>query len=477
MRPWQQETFEIANEGHFRVTDPGPLHAPVLTFKFRYDEDLHLILETRAPSDAKSTGEKYPPGTVRANTEAIALKNGAGMHAVATGIFSTNVRTHYNFETGQSELIEKVHINQLEAVLQANVVAAYTIDWIANLRNRFHWPDSLDIEIETTETTTIGPRDGAITRTGSESRKSGTQGCVRLEVDGIPIYLCALGLQYPDSLISPGCIIYYGNPDEQLRKKLRAAISFALGVYLVDLGSTVYSKDWHIISFKSHSAYSIDRKAFRLPVLPPAPLGGRSRDEITRGALERLISAIFHKHEELNFEHLSWAYWHALCATPHIAPVHFGAAIEMLIRRYVATRPERFSSKVIASNVIWRDISAAVGQLIAELNIPEANKRALTANIGGLNRVHFRDLMNAVLGDIDIKLGGDEQRAWERRNDAAHGMEMDAGEELALIRDVKLLKIIFHRLLLRITDGCVSYADYASLNFPIRSLETPVPPG
>jgi hypothetical protein len=231
---WQEETFELVNKGHFRVTNPGPIHAPVYTFLFRYDDDLNLILETHAPADAKSTSEVYPRGTVRTNTEVVEFENVAGMNAVATGVFSTSHRTHHNMETGQSELIEKVHINRLEAVLQPNVLPAYTIDWVANLRNRFRWPDSIDIETETTETTRIGPRDDAITRIGSESRKSGTQGAVKLEVDGVQISLCALELQYSESLISPGCIIYYGKPDEQLRKKVQAAISFALGVLLED---------------------------------------------------------------------------------------------------------------------------------------------------------------------------------------------------------------------------------------------------
>jgi hypothetical protein len=473
---WEQETFEIVNKGHFHMTNPGPLHAPVHTSCFRYDDDLHLILETRAPAEAKSTAEVHPRGTLRTKKETVELKNVADMHAVATGVFSTSYRIHHNIETGQSELIEKAHINQLEAVLQPNVLPAYTIDWIANLRDRFHWPDSIDIKNETTQTTRIGSLDEAITRIGSETRKSGTQGAVKLKVDGVQIYLCALRLEYSESLISPGCIIYYGKPDERFRKKVQVAISFALGTYLVDLGSTLYSEDWHIVSFKSHSAYSIDRKAFSLPVLPPVPLGVRWQNEITREALDRLVNAIFKNYESLNFEHVSWAYWHALCATPHIAPVHFGAAIETLLRGYVAMRPERFSSKIIPGKATWKGFSAAVEQVIAELEIPDANKQALIKNLGNLNRVNIRDLMNAVSNDLGIKLGDDEWQAWDRRNDAAHGMELKVGEELALIQDVKLLKIIFHRLLLRIVGGCASYIDYASLDFPIRGLDTPVPP-
>ena len=55
---------------------------------------------------------------------------------------------------------------------------------------------------------------------------------------------------------------------------------------------------------------------------------------------------------------------------------------------------------------------------------------------------------------------------------------MEAGEELDVIRDIKLLKVMFHRMLLRIIDGADTYHDYATPGFPIRqySASTPSPP-
>jgi hypothetical protein len=48
--------------------------------------------------------------------------------------------------------------------------------------------------------------------------------------------------------------------------------------------------------------------------------------------------------------------------------------------------------------------------------------------------------------------------------------------ELDVIRDIKFLKIMFHRMLLRITNGANSYVDYATREFPIRGIADPVPP-
>jgi hypothetical protein len=53
---------------------------------------------------------------------------------------------------------------------------------------------------------------------------------------------------------------------------------------------------------------------------------------------------------------------------------------------------------------------------------------------------------------------------------------MEAGEELDVIRDIKLLKLMFHRMLLRIINGADNYHDCATPGFPIRQLADPVPP-
>jgi hypothetical protein len=84
--------------------------------------------------------------------------------------------------------------------------------------------------------------------------------------------------------------------------------------------------------------------------------------------------------------------------------------------------------------------------------------------------------MEAILKNIRVPLGADESHAWNRRNDAAHGIAIEDSEELDVIRDIKLLKVMFHRMLLRIINGADSYHDYATPGFPIRELADPVPP-
>jgi len=310
--------------------------------------------------------------------------------------------------------------------------------------------------------------------------QSSTLAAAKIVVAGAEVYVCALHRKDSRSFIKPGCIIYRGKPDDDFRKKVRLALSFALNVYLVELGSAVFSEDWHIVSFKARSAYSIDLKVFGLPVLMPAPLDPRRVHGLDRNRLTRLVNAIVDKYELLDFPDLSWAYWHALCAAPHIASVHFGAAIELLLRQYAATKPDQFRRKLIDDTSIRDRFFTQVSEAIAALEISQEKKDAIQKNVGGLNRVHQRDFMDAILTDLGIALGPDETRAWQRRNEAAHGIAMETGTELDVIRDIKLLKIMFHRTfnrtLLRTVNGADCYTDYATPGFPIRKLAEPVPP-
>jgi hypothetical protein len=351
----------------------------------------------------------------------------------------------------------------------------YIIDWLENLPARpFQWPASIDTRTEILKTRKIGIGGDVITLFSKEIEQSGANHAAKITVGGMDVYICAL--ERKDGVKKPGCIIYVGTPDDQFRKKVRAAVSFGLNVYLVELGSEVYDRDWGIISFKSRSAYSIDGKVLDLPVLPPAPLSMRRRHELSSLPLERVVNAVFNKYETFDFGNLSWAYWHALCATPHIAAAHFGAAIEMLLRRYAATKPDRFPRGIIADRAIWKRFASQVEEAVSKLEIGEERKNAIRENIGGLNRVHQRDTMDAVLKEIGIALGIDESQAWKRRNDAAHGIAMELGEERELILDIKLLKIMFHRMVLQMLNGADSYIDYVTSGFPMRRLVEPVPP-
>jgi hypothetical protein len=159
----------------------------------------------------------------------------------------------------------------------------------------------------------------------------------------------------------------------------------------------------------------------------------------------------------------------------HIAPVHWGAALELLVRKYVESSGGKIAEKLVSDDAVWSGLVERLEREVDGTAIPDPTRESLKQMIRGANRASIRSLMDAVLDDVGIALGRDQRRAWRRRNEAAHGMELEAGEELELIRDVKLLKVLFHRLLLGVSGANDKYIDQVTPGFLIRKLSDPVP--
>jgi hypothetical protein len=476
MSAWDWEPFDdIFNHGLFKITKPGPLRAPITNFTLRRDEQLELILQTETARSATSTAVDYPSGTVRINVDTIEFENIAGLTGRAGGVVPYRYVDSSDYTTGTDTRTETTRVSFVEAKLQ-DAEAKYTIDWLENVSSSpFVWPHSIKTNTTTDETRTLAANDSGLTLSGRDESIGLSNSCVRFHVAGMQVYLCAKWQEKTEGRVKPGCLIYLGTPDEETRERIRNALSFSLGMYLVYLGSATFSANWEIVAFKSISAYSIDRRVFELVVLPPAHFGSRFQHEIVPTALTRMVGSIYSTYDVLKFRSLSWAYWHARCATVHIAPVHFGAAIEALQRRYMEAHADSFRTKIIADRDVWGQLSQVIRDSIDRLQIAEADRKLLLDALGGLNRLPQKQLIEQIVSSIGIQLGTDEWEAWKRRNDAAHGNEIDDGAVLDAVRDMKLLNVLFHRLLLRITNASDNYFDYVTPGFPIRNLKEPVP--
>jgi hypothetical protein len=87
----------LLNKGSFRIADPGPLHAPIHSFSIRRNEKHQLLLETRAPADAKSSAPEYPSGILRLNTDTVELLNVSGIKATLVAFNRTTSTPEWCF--------------------------------------------------------------------------------------------------------------------------------------------------------------------------------------------------------------------------------------------------------------------------------------------------------------------------------------------------------------------------------------------
>src|ERR1700722_7562209 len=336
MFDWEWESFEgILNGGTFEISDAGPVSIPIRAFSIGRNENQRLILVTHAEQNASSSTPVYPAETVRENTDAVTFSNIAGMKIVAHGVDRRHHTRSISGNPALGELKEEWSVHRLEGVTRDDNEPTYVIDWLANAESAYLWPDASEETTEVIKTLTFsGSPEGPTLKSSSKGNRL-SRNCAKLQIGGYEMYLCASKGTPSQTERNPGRLLYVGNPSADFREKVRTCLSFALGGYLVYLGCSRFSEDWKLISFSALSPYSLGGAAFRLPPRPPSPLGTQFEWEINAAVLGRFAESILTHYTALKFGSLSWAYWHAVCATPHIAPVHFGAAIEALQRRYL----------------------------------------------------------------------------------------------------------------------------------------------
>lgn len=473
MFSWEFEAADFINNTGYRISDPGPMHVPVHAFSVHRDDELRLILKTEAPVNATSSTTPQASGTARITTEQVKLQNGAGSEALLEGVLPFHLSKSHAPEPGH--LREEARVHVLTVAINEQAEAAYTIEWLENLpREPFTWPDSIRTTTETTATRAISLIDGGITVSTSNSHIDMSQSAAKLTVAGQTLYVCALHGKRTDGT-KRGCIIYVGKPTDFIRKKIRCALSFALGFYLVELGHTVYDKDWDIVTATSRSAYSLAKRTFDASPMPLAHLSGRNfQRDLGRAEFTRMVEALVVNYELLDLGNLSWAYWHAGTATVHISPAHFGAAIEALQDAYCKGHPDVGRTKILPT-AQWKSLRDTIKEVIDGALIDEESKAALKEKLNDINKPPQRVILKSLLDAIGLELSSAENEAWKRRNDAAHGTPIPEGQELAAIRDMKLLRGLFNRMLLRMSNAADGYIDYTSLGLPIRRLHEGAP--
>jgi hypothetical protein len=210
-----------------------------------------------------------PDARARFLTDEVKITGRAGGTAVAVAV------QPYLYHTSLEGLKEEAKIGYLKAVLGNEDDASYVIDWIENAERYFILPHTVkDKTYKTRKRSIEAGSDKFVLTDSDESSTIPDTGklCVKLTVGGLALYFCAPMRKPSEKCIKPGFIVYVGTPDEDKRRRIRTCLSYSLGIYLVHLGHTVFDGEWKLISFQALSAYSIEKRVFGIPVMPPAPL-------------------------------------------------------------------------------------------------------------------------------------------------------------------------------------------------------------
>jgi hypothetical protein len=475
MFSWQWESIrEIIRAYAPTVEDHGPLAGPVHRFTIERTADLHLRMETEAPGSATEAQSHHAPGTVRINDDHVTFRSSMGLELEAIGVTAT--RTNRHFEgIAPGITTQEAEIHRLVGKLAQTRKPRYTIDWLENVPAEFLWPDNIEKKSSNTVEVILGgvpPTRPKLVMSGSSSPSRSSRAAAQLEVDGIHLYLCEMqGISATDAK-KPGFIVYDGVPTDEFRDRLRRCLSFSLGTYLVYLGVSRFDEEWQLTDFEFVSPYSMHGHAIALPPTPPSPLGPRSYWDIDSARFSRMVNAIYAKYDDLNFGVVSWAFWHAVTATPHIAAVHFGAALESLQRAYLSSTAVPGSSRIVDGQT-WDKIRTSLESSLDNSDLTSETRETFKNKIRNLNSRSQHSTSKYLVDELGLVLSKREERAHDARNPSAHGKDDEVDVEW--IRDLKLLRVRFHRIFLAMTGANDEYYDYFTLGNPIRRVEEPVP--
>jgi hypothetical protein len=457
--------WEDLESDSFSIVDAGPLRTPIQNFSINRDKKLNLVLETVIDRKAVIPSAAGPDGNASSNGISVTLSNNLDTEVVAS-----HVRIYCLSESSDG-MRQTSFFNRLQGAIGVPHDPAYAVDWLANVSSKgwFFWPEVIDEPFESLEFESV--EGESILKTSPRPRKGVDGHCVTLRVDGYQVCLYATHRVTENGVVHPGYILYTPAPTESYRQKIRDCLSFSLGIYLVYLGHSQLHKDGSLLSFEAINGYSLDGRAFELPRARPSPLSTEPK-EIDRNALQRMVTSLYSHYDTIGFEQLTWAYWHAVCAMPHIAAAHYGAALEALQRSYFRTAANQGSTKIVDESM-WDIVSTSLEASLANLNLPSKLHDIFKNKIGNLNSRSQHSMGQALIDDLGLVLSSREKQAYQARHISAHGKDKDIDFEW--MRDLLLLRIRLHRILLAMTNGSDEYYDYFTAGTPVRRLQEPVP--
>lgn len=456
------EVFEgLIKSEAFQIAEPGPLLNPIESFTVERDSELKIVLSTSCSPTAISSEQVIQPGAVQLNSNYVELKYARGLKVNLSGVtpkyrkMSARVQTEY------------ATVHSVEAIFQEPGSAKYTVNWIDNLDiGDYLWPDSVDIQTNKTSLISVGDDGHKLELSQSVPFVESNNRCIRLKVCDFDLYMVSAP---GDSGSKRGYLLYVGAPPRDVLKKVRDSLSFVLGRLLVELGHGYFDGQWKLVSFVSVSGYTVEGAAFKMQTLPPAPLSLGDHYFLDRDILSGVINSIFREYDKYEIGYLFWQYWHSVLAPYHLAAASFGACLESLQDVYKRKNKKPYSSSLIEAKK-WDSLRQKFEAALQEQGLSDEEYEIFMNKIGDLKKAPHGIISRRFFAALGINLSVGEERAWRQRNRASHGRKIDPGTEIRVIRENKILRLLFNRAFLKIVGGAEKYNDYFSVGFPVKML-------
>ncbi len=466
---WEQidEFIEFSRIENLSV---GPLHHPIKELRIKRRPDYSLELMTTCEAGAKSDSKEIPVGTVYTNEASVEFDNMV-CHVKCIGMGSNNV----NIKDPPGELYETTRFNRLIIESKQKFKIDYTIEFVLTNRSAFIWADRSTIDKSGSSKLCIGDNKDFEVEQSSSFQHFGRDS-ILIDIDGLKVALYntskANRAESPEKLL----LFFEGDIEKSKRNKIRDIVGYLLGQPLIYIGEAKADKNLNVSEQVLITPYTVNGAVFNIPSLPPAPLGTKSdggfSNMLDGDLFNECVNSLYQKYDAIKFNHLYWLYWRARCLPFDISIVFYSAAIEALERAFFETNKSLRNSALLPK-AEFKELKKSLLDALDNSGASDDNKALLKRKIENLNSLPKSMLTDRFFSEIGMNLGELEKQAWRRRNDSAHGNEVENEKIVEYIRANKLVKGILDRAVLSIMGTQKFYFDYYSLNHPLRFLKNP----
>lgn len=354
--------------------------------------------------------------------------------------YSINESSNLLFNT--SKIKAEAFVESIEFVSETYKNSEYIVEYIDNIPINHIWSDIIEKEIISKNIISIG--DIEIEK--EESASSGGSNGLILNIDNQEIYLIR-GEEKSKKEYTDGFILYKGNPSKELRDKFRNIISFFIGRVMILLEESFYDIDWNLTSFKAFSPKKLmNGRAFKINTILPI----KYNQIIDSERFSKHCNLLYQKYDLCDFNHISWLYWHAQCSALHTKCGELGATIEALQKEYINNNTKGWSAAIISKDK-FKELKEKTIKVIDELDIKDEEKNILKEKLTSLNKLPQKMILENLFKHLNYSINEDELKAWQGRNNSAHGNKNEYSIK-ETIKQINLLQDIFFKLIRLIAD-------------------------
>ncbi|WP_152057658.1 hypothetical protein [Aliarcobacter butzleri] len=430
-----ENNFEkLITENTFTINDEK--YKDEHSIKIRRDNELNILLN----HESSTQYEQLEMNHKIIDTMSI-LDIGKTNYTLKNVYFhSLNQSLNLSFHT--SKISAEAFVESIEFVSETYKNSEYIVEYIDNIPINHIWSDIMEKEIISKNIISIG--DIEIEK--EEFASSGGSNGLILNIDNQEIYLIR-NEEKSKKEYTDGFILYKGNPSKELRDKFRNIISFFIGRIIILLEESFYDIDWNLTSFKAFSPKKLmNGRAFKINTILPIKYDYIIHSE----RFSKHCNLLYQKYDLFDFSHLSWLYWHAQCSAIHTKCGEFGATIEALQKAYIKNNTEGWSDAIISKDK-FKEFKEKTIKVIDELDVKDEEKNILKEKLASLNKLPQKMILENLFKHLNYSINEDELRAWQGRNDSAHGNKNEDSIK-ETIKQKNLLQDIFFKLIRLIAD-------------------------